>query len=180
MSILVEKATPQQLHLLNRCDNAFQVDSRLILHVEDGIIQYQIVPTSGFTKQYPYEDQDFTSYLNDPDKAVFFAFLDGQLAGQIALKVNWNRFGIVDDLAVEPGLRRQGIGRRLMEKAIEWAEGKGLPGLMLETSDINTNACRFYKRMGFVLGGFDRFLYKATLPDSDEIALYWYLIFQPC
>jgi streptothricin acetyltransferase len=64
-----------------------------------------------------------------------------------------------------------------MERAIEWARSLDLPGLMLETQDINVKACRFYERMGFVLSGFDRHLYKATLPGRDEIALYWYLVF---
>jgi streptothricin acetyltransferase len=48
---------------------------------------------------------------------------------------------------------------------------------MLETQNTNVAACLFYRRCGFELGGFDRFLYHAIHPDSDEIALYWYMFF---
>ena len=48
---------------------------------------------------------------------------------------------------------------------------------MLETQNINVAACLFYARCGFVLGGYDRFLYRGLTPETDEIALYWYLIF---
>ena len=64
-----------------------------------------------------------------------------------------------------------------MEKAVEWTKSLGLPGIMLETSNINVAACQFYEQFGFKLGGFDRFLYLATLPDTEEVALFWYLIF---
>ena len=57
------------------------------------------------------------------------------------------------------------------------AKEKGFPGLMLETQDNNVAACRLYARCGFELRGFDTHLYKALDPSSDEIALYWYLIF---
>jgi streptothricin acetyltransferase len=65
-----------------------------------------------------------------------------------------------------------------MMEAIDWARGGGYPGLMLETQDINVAACRFYASLGFKLGGFDRYLYKAEMPGTDEIALYWYLLFE--
>jgi ribosomal protein S18 acetylase RimI-like enzyme len=78
---------------------------------------------------------------------------------------------------VEPEYRGEGIGRALIECAIAWAKEKGLPGIMLETQDNNVPACRLYARCGFTLRGFDTHLYKALDPDTDEIALYWYLMF---
>ena len=53
----------------------------------------------------------------------------------------------------------------------------GLPGIMLETQNNNVAACRFYESCGFHLGGFDRELYRGITPDTDETALFWYLIF---
>jgi hypothetical protein len=49
--------------------------------------------------------------------------------------------------------------------------------MMLETQDNNVAGCRLYANCGFELRGFDTHLYKALDPDTDEIALYWYLIF---
>ncbi len=66
-----------------------------------------------------------------------------------------------------------------MQEAIAWARSKQLPGIMLETQNINVAACRFYESCGFKLGGMDRFLYKGISKDLDEIALYWYLLLEP-
>ncbi len=68
-------------------------------------------------------------------------------------------------------------GRRLMEQAIRWARERGLPGVVLETQNINLAACRLYESCGFVLRGFDGYLYRGIEPDSREIALFWYLLF---
>jgi ribosomal protein S18 acetylase RimI-like enzyme len=64
-----------------------------------------------------------------------------------------------------------------VQQAIAWAQDRQLPGVMLETQNINVAACRLYERCGFTLGGFDRYLYQGLHPDTEEIALYWYLVF---
>lgn len=54
----------------------------------------------------------------------------------------------------------------------------GPAGLALETQDNNLQACRFYQRMGFRLGGVNTMLYKNfRKPVRDETALFWYLLF---
>ena len=49
-----------------------------------------------------------------------------------------------------------------------------MPGLMLETQNTNPDACRFYKAMGFRIGGYDRFLYAALNETREETAVFWY------
>jgi len=83
----------------------------------------------------------------------------------------------LEDITVKTAYRRQGIGRALVNRAIDWTRSRQLPGIMLETQNNNVAACRFYERCGFELGGFDRHLYGALHPDTREIALYWYLVF---
>lgn len=177
MKIEIRELDQSSLQDVNKVDGSFQVDSRLVLSAIDGRIQYTVEPVPLYTKTYDFEPLDYPSFIDNPDKTIFFAYADGKLAGQIILWVNWNKFAYIEDITVDVHFRRQGIGKLLMSRAVEWAKGKNLPGLMLETQDINVPACRFYERRGFVLGGFDHFLYKAMLPGSDEIALYWYLIF---
>ena len=89
----------------------------------------------------------------------------------------WNRFAYVEDLVVNPEYRGLGIGRRLLERGIQWARENDYPGVMLETQNDNVPACTLYQSCGFVLSGFDRNVYKAIHPNTKEIALYWYLIF---
>jgi len=49
---------------------------------------------------------------------------------------------------------------------------------MLETQSNNVAACKFYASCGFVIGGVDLHLYQGLHPQSDEIAIFWYLIFE--
>jgi streptothricin acetyltransferase len=162
---------------LNRCDGSFQVDSRLDLFAERGLIQYTVIKIPPYTKRFPIEELDYTDYLENPHKAAYLAYVDGQLAGQIILRKYWNNYAYVDDIVVDIHCRRQGVGRALIAQAVEWAKTAGLPGIMLEAQNNNLAACRFYERCGFQLAGFDRLLYKGITPDTDEIALYWYLLF---
>ena len=57
-----------------------------------------------------------------------------------------------------------------------WASGRRLAGIRLETQSNNLAACRFYESCRFVLGGYDRHLYKALHPGTREVALFWYLM----
>ena len=73
-----------------------------------------------------------------------------------------------------PALR---MGRIRPGAAEAWAREKRLIGLGLETQDINLPACRFYARMGMVLGGANGMVYRGFPEAKGETALYWYLPF---
>ena len=176
MAITIEEYSAQNHRDLNRCDASFTVDAKLVLHGRDDSLSYTVVSIPPYTKHYPPQDEH-TTYLAQRDKGIFLAYVDGQLAGQIVIFKNWNGYAYVDDLAVDSAKRRCGVGRALMQQAITWAKARQLPGIMLETQNVNVAACRFYEQCGFVLGGFDRFLYRGLDPKTEEIALYWYLLF---
>ena len=157
--------------------SSFEVRSKLVLHANNGEISYTIVDVSPYTKQYGADVVDAQRYVDNPDQVVFFAYADDELAGQIRVMKYWNGYAYIDDVAVEAKFRGQGIGRALIERTIEWAKSKGFPGLMLETQDNNVAGCKLYEKCGFKLRGFDTHLYKGLDPTTDEVALYWYLMF---
>ena len=115
--------------------------------------------------------------LDEGGATIFFAEADGNLAGRIKMMKWWNQFGYVVDLVVNPEYRGISIGRKLLERGIQWARENDFPGVMLETQDDNVPACTLYQKYGFVLSGLDRNVYHAINPNTKEIALYWYLIF---
>ncbi len=162
---------------LNRSDNSFTVDVELCLHAEEGQISYTVRPVTPYIKRYDPEVYDVQAYIGQSDHVAWLAYVDGQLAGQILVHEHWNRFAIIWDIAVDPPFRRHGVGRQLIEQALQWARERGLPGVMLETQNINVVACRLYEACGFVLGGFDGYLYRGITPDTREIALFWYLVY---
>lgn len=62
--------------------------------------------------------------------------------------VRYGRRAWVEDLAVHPDLRSQGIGRRLLEGARAWARERGASHLELDSGDARSDAHRFYRREG--------------------------------
>ena len=178
MDLTILKMDETTLERVNECNEPFLIDSQLVLHEHSGELSTSTVPVAAHQKSYPSEDKDYADYVKDPDMAVFLAFAEGELAGYIRLLKHWNAYGYVDDIAIKDRFRRRGVGRALILRAIEWARERGFPGLMLETQNNNVAACRLYESCGFRLGGFDRYLYRGLHPGTDEIALYWYFLFE--
>jgi len=67
------------------------------------------------------------------------------------LELNSVRFGQrcwVEDFAVDPGRRSQGVGAALLAAVIEWARGAGASHLELDSGLGRVDAHRFYEREG--------------------------------
>ena len=75
------------------------------------------------------------------------------------------------DLRVAPEQRGTGVGSALFLAAEVWAAERGAGWLKIETQNVNAAACRFYRKMGCTLGGFDRFAYPG-LPHETQL-LWW-------
>lgn len=82
---------------------------------------------------------------------VLVAEADGHMVGfcSVYLDIESVRFGQrawVEDLAVAPGYRSQGIGKQLLDQAKQWASRQGATHIELESSIARTEAHRFYER----------------------------------
>jgi len=164
-------------------DDTFIVESILVLSLIDGQIGYTVKEISSYKKSYkeeqPMGDSDGASlltYIDNPDRIMYLATVENQAIGRISLKRNWNNYAYIEDIAVDKHNRRYGVGRQLIREAKRWAEAGGMAGIMLETQNNNVQACKFYERCGFMIGGFDAQLYKGIDAGSDEIAIFWYLM----
>lgn len=167
----------EQLGAMNRPNEPFLVVGRAKAAFADGKWTWtEEMFQAPYEKRYPDEQLDYSLYINSPDRQVFLAYLAHQCVGQIRLKRNWNQYGLIEDISVLKDYRNNGIGKRLIAAAIQWAKAAGMPGLMSETQDINLVACRFYERCGFRLGGVDVMLYE-NLVDKKEQALFLYMQF---
>ena len=62
----------------------------------------------------------------------------------------------IKNTAVEPGHQRRGIGRDLMEAAIELARSERRSRLVVATAAADTGNLRFYQRLGFRIRSVDR------------------------
>ncbi|MCL2645380.1 MAG: GNAT family N-acetyltransferase [Phycisphaerales bacterium] len=105
----------------------------------------------------------------------YVAVEDDRVRGFIATSFErWHRRLVIRHFYVDLPYRRRGIGRQLMEHAIEadrhWGEG-GATTAWIETSNRNWPGVEAYRRLGFELCGCDLTLYRGT-PSEDEFAIY--------
>jgi GNAT superfamily N-acetyltransferase len=89
--------------------------------------------------------------IADPSSTVLIAEHRGRLLGFLTayLDVNSVRYGQrcwVEDLAVSPEDRSQGVGGELLEAAKSWARERGATHFQLVTAMFRTDAQRFYER----------------------------------
>jgi len=79
-------------------------------------------------------------------------FLVGTVRGQVvatAMVGYDGHRGWVNYLGVSPELRRQGIGRRIMEEAETRLRALGCPKFNLQVRTSNTSVIAFYESLGF-------------------------------
>jgi GNAT superfamily N-acetyltransferase len=89
--------------------------------------------------------------IADQSAAVLVAEHRGELLGLCTayLDLNSVRFGPrcwVEDLAVSPQHRSQGVGKALLDAAKQWSRARGASHLELDSSDAREDAHRFYER----------------------------------
>lgn len=77
---------------------------------------------------------------------AFVARQEGKIVGGLVAKTFWGALHI-RHLWVEGGLRGQGLGRKLMEKAFEKGRELGCPFAYVET--MSFQAVGFYRSLGF-------------------------------
>ena len=178
MELHIRQMDSQSLHQVDGFERNSIVHSQLVLHVEDNKITYSIVPVEPYEKILLVDPENYATFIDNPEKVIFFADTDGKPVGQIKMVPWWNKFTYIEELTVDTPFRGKGVGRALLTRAIEWAKEQHFPGVTLETQDNNVPACMLYEKCGFVLSGFDLYAYRNFPESKAEIALYWYLIFE--
>lgn len=95
-----------------------------------------------------------------PDYTLYVAETGAGLVGTFALLImdNLGHFGtpsgVVEDVAVRPDQQGKGIGKKMMEFALDRCREKGCYKLTLSSNLRRTDAHRFYESLGFRKHGF--------------------------
>jgi ribosomal protein S18 acetylase RimI-like enzyme len=94
--------------------------------------------------------------LDEPSIIILVAERDGKVVGYTYAGVEGNDYmslrgpaGVVHDIVVDPAYRRQGIGRLLLDAAIQALKAKGAPRVVLSTAEQNVPAQQLFDRAGF-------------------------------
>lgn len=93
-------------------------------------------------------DDPFTHILQ-PGGALFMALQDGVAIGTCALLAMENGAFEVAKMTVSETCRGQGIGKKLLAHAIEYARANGAKRLYLETNRKLASAIHVYESLGF-------------------------------
>lgn len=100
-------------------------------------------------------ESGLNTLLADPSLGQAWLILDGsQPVGYVIFTHGFDiefggRLALITDLYLEPGHRRQGIGRRVLEHIEVYCRNNGLRGLELQVETRNTAARALYARFGF-------------------------------
>ena len=105
-------------------------------------------------------------HLTETRSVVFIAWAESKAVGFVQLFQTYSTVWlgpqlILEDLFVDPCVRRGGIASRLLGRAMEYAREIGSTGMFLETAIDNATAQAVYERAGWTREG--RF-YKYNAP----------------
>jgi GNAT superfamily N-acetyltransferase len=114
-------------------------------------------------------------FADYPDYTLYVAERGDDIVGTFALLVmhNLGHLGapsaIVEDVAVSPGVQGQGIGKAMMQFAVDRSREKGCYKLMLSSNAKRERAHAFYESLGFERHGFS-FRVNLTQVERDQYA----------
>ena len=100
----------------------------------------------------------FKELLDNQDVEIFLAFENDKLIGVIVGQIMESpkipimktyRYGFIDNLVVDEGYRKKGIGKELLSKLHQWFDQKEVDEARLNVFDFNENAIRFYYNNGY-------------------------------
>ena len=90
----------------------------------------------------------------DPGERDMLVGLDGEGRVRAFLIIAWEassrrQFAVIEDMAVDPALRGQGVGGELLAMAQKRIRARGIDWVFLESGLGNEDAHRFFERAGF-------------------------------
>ncbi|OKK22569.1 streptothricin acetyltransferase [Streptomyces sp. CB00455] len=173
-------ARPEDTAAIEALDGSFTTSTVFeVAATEDGFALREVPVDPPLVKVFPADDGGDDgdggddTHAADADSRTFVAVgADGTLAGFAAVSCSpWNRRLTIEDIEVAPGHRGRGVGRALMEHAVDFGRERGAGHVWLEVTNVNAPAIHAYRRLGFTFCGLDTTLYQGTASEGER-ALY--------
>ena len=123
-------------------------DSKAVLTLLDQLCEWD--------KCSKYSDSHFLEALKSDHMKVFVAEEEGQVVGEATiityLAIRHNKpYVFVDELVVDEDYRGKGIGKALMQRAIEYGKEIDAKCVNVASRKDKTESHEFYKAIGFKL-----------------------------
>lgn len=117
----------------------------------------------------PWSRESIASELENPLALWLVAMEDGFLVGYVGSQIVPDEADVMN-LAVQPGHRRRGTARLLMERLFEELKNRGVRTLKLEVRPSNTGAVALYTALGFTQAGRRPNYYRHPREDAYILA----------
>ncbi|MBN1647262.1 MAG: GNAT family N-acetyltransferase [Spirochaetales bacterium] len=93
-------------------------------------------------------------FLNTPNVIVFLCYISGSITGAAVCFTSFATFAAkklinIHDICVMSGFRGQGLGRKLMQAVLDFAEHNDFGKVTLEVRSDNDTARKLYRSLGF-------------------------------
>jgi ribosomal-protein-alanine N-acetyltransferase len=125
----------------------------------------RILEIESLSFRTPWSPMAFCEEVRNPASRIWGCVEQGRLWGYICCNVRGMDLRI-QNLAVHPRRRRQGLGRQLLGQALKVGWVDGLAGVWLEVRTSNRPAQRLYSEVGFREVGRKPRYYRDTGEDA--------------
>lgn len=99
--------------------------------------------------QEPWTQEGIAAELTlNPFSRPYVLEVEGKLAGYMMVWITFEQAQLAN-IAVSPALRNRGLGKTLLEFALEKAREEGCEWMSLEVRESNASARRLYEQAGF-------------------------------
>ena len=120
---------------------------------------------------YPFKEQDFNNYLQNPLWSFWVAKYDGVVVGYVSYMVIGSEADIVN-IAVLPEYRGKKIGQALLHEVVLDADSRDIEYIHLEVRKSNEAAIALYTKYGFITVGVSKNHYSNPTEDALRMNLH--------
>ena len=132
----------------------------------------QMVELEKICFSLPWTADMIKSELNNPS-CLYLAAVDGDtLVGYIGVQTVLDE-GYINNVAVRPEYRRQGIAAALISLLVDQARAIGLAFMTLEVRESNTPAISLYEKLGFTTVGRRKNYYEKPREDAILMTIFF-------
>lgn len=168
----IKQITRENAADLNIKNEPFEMPGKFIPALKDGVWSYRVEPFETVeTMCFPDENYDFEE-INGKG-IILGAYEDGKCIGVAIYQDYWLKYMYLYDLKVNSSARGKGVGKMLIQAGLEAAKRRGYRGLYTQAQDNNLNACMFYLKAGFQIGGFDNHVYNGTSQEGKADIIFY-------
>lgn len=123
--------------------------------------------------EYPWSEEDFIRCLRQRNCIGMVAEFEEQVVGFMLYELHKTRFRLLN-IAVDPGFRRQGVGRILLAKKISHLSHNRRDRILLEVRETNLDAQKFFRAIGFKAVSILRDFYNNWTTEDAYLMQYTY------